>query len=159
MFYFSFIKDRRKTDKHFWITKLDSHTHSTWSGLAFERLCLWHVPQIKLALGIAGVSSGAYSWTYQPKNKDEEGAQIDLLIDRRDQVINLCEMKFANKEYLMTEKEEERLWHRTNVFMDVTKTRKAVHCTLVTTYGLKRNAYADVFQQVVTLDDLFREEL
>lgn len=159
LFYFSFMKERQKTDKHFWSHKLDSHTHSAWAGLAFERLCLWHVPQIKQALGIAGVASQAYSWTYRPKNEEEEGVQIDLLIDRRDQVINLCEMKFYDKEYLMTEKEEESVRRRRNAFMDVTKTRKAVHCTLVTTYGLRRNAYANVFQQVLTLDDLFREEL
>lgn len=159
LFYFSFMKDREKSDKHFWTSKLDSPTHSTWAGLAFERLCLWHVPQIKQALGIAGVASGVYSWTYQPKNENEEGTQIDLLIDRNDQVINLCEMKFSSKEYLMTEKEEERLCRRRSVFEDVSKTRKAVHYTLVTTYGMKRTAHSSIFQQVVTLDDLFREEI
>ena len=159
LFYFSFMKDREKSDKHFWTSKLDSPTHSTWAGLAFERLCLWHVPQIKQALGIAGVASGVYSWTYQPKNENEEGTQIDLLIDRNDQVINLCEMKFSSKEYLITEKEEERLRRRRSVFEDVTKTRKAVHYTLVTTYGMKRTAHSSIFQQVVTLDDLFREEI
>lgn len=159
LFYFSFMKNSRKSDKYFWTSKLDSPTHSTWAGLAFERLCLWHIPQIKQALGIAGVASGVYSWTYQPKSKDEEGTQIDLLIDRNDQVINLCEMKFSSKEYLMTEKEEESLRRKRVVFEDVTKTRKAVHYTLVTTYGLKHTAYSSIFQHVITLDDLFREEI
>ncbi len=115
------------------------------------------MPQIKQALGIAGVSSQVYSWTYQPKNKEGKGVQIDLLIDRKDQVINLCEMKFSDDEFQMTAKEEERLRQRRSVFSTVTKTRKAIHITLVTTYGLKRTANANIIQQVVTLEDLFRE--
>ena len=159
LFYFSFIKDHKNEEEHFWTTRIDTPTHNTWAGLAFERLCLWHIPQIKQTLGISGILSGTYSWTYQPKSEEEEGAQIDLLIDRKDQVVNLCEMKYTDTEFLMTEEEEKRLRRRRNVFTDVTKTRKAVHYTLVTTYGLKRGVYADIFQQVVTLDDLFREEI
>lgn len=157
LFYYSFMKSHNSTDEHFWITKIESPVHNTWAGLAFERVCLWHVPQIKQALGIAGVSSQVYSWTYQPKHKDEEGAQIDLLIDRNDKVINLCEMKYSDTEYLMTTQEEEKLRQRRSVFSTVTKTRKAVHFTLVTTYGLKRTAHSGIVQQIVTLDDLFKE--
>ncbi len=139
---------------------LESPVHSTWAGLAFERVGLWHVPQIKQALGIAGVSSQVYSWTYRSKKQDDEdekGAQIDLLIDRNDKVINLCEMKFSETEYTMSAKEEENLRHRRSTFAEVTKTRKAVHITLVTTYGLKRTAHAGIIQQVVTMEDLFKE--
>ena len=157
LFYFSFVKNKSATDEYYWTTLLGTPAHHTWVGLAFERVCLWHVPQIKQALGIAGVSSQVYSWTYQPKNKEGKGVQIDLLIDRKDQVINLCEMKFSDDEFQMTAKEEERLRQRRSVFSTVTKTRKAIHITLVTTYGLKRTANANIIQQVVTLEDLFRE--
>ena len=163
LFYFSFMKNNKGADEHYWSTKLESPVHNTWAGLAFERVCLWHVPQIKQALGIAGVSSQVYSWTYQPKKEQEEGeekeegAQIDLLIDRNDKVINLCEMKYADSDFLMTAKEEERIRHRRSKFVEITKTRKAVHITLVTTYGLKRTAHAGIVQQVVTMEDLFKE--
>lgn len=163
LFYFSFMKNNKGADERYWSTKLESPVHNTWAGLAFERVCLWHVPQIKQALGIAGVSSQVYSWTYQPKKEQEEGeekeegAQIDLLIDRNDKVINLCEMKYADSDFLMTAKEEERIRHRRSKFVEITKTRKAVHITLVTTYGLKRTAHAGIVQQVVTMEDLFKE--
>ena len=157
LFYFSFMKDNNSADEHYWSAKLESPVHNTWAGLAFERVCLWHVPQIKQALGIAGVASQVYSWTYQPKDKDEEGAQIDLLIDRNDKVINLCEMKYFDSDYLMTANEEKKIRQRRSVFSTATKTRKAVHITLVTTYGLRRTAHAGIVQQVVTLDDLFKE--
>ena len=161
LFYFSFMKGDRGTDEHYWTAMLESSTHSTWAGLAFERVCLWHVPQIKRALGIAGVLSQVYSWTYRPKKQEGEeedkGAQIDLLIDRNDKVINLCEMKFSETEYTVSAKEEENLRHRRSAFAEVTKTRKAVHITLVTTYGLKHTAHAGIIQQVVTMDDLFAE--
>ncbi len=163
LFYFSFMKGNVGTDKDYWSSILESQRHSTWAGLAFERVCLWHVPQIKQALGIAGVTSRVYSWTYRPKNQQnetdekEEGAQIDLLIDRNDKVINLCEMKYAESDFLMSATEEKRIRHRRSKFVEVTNTRKAVHITLVTTYGLKRTSHAGIVQQVVTLDDLFKE--
>lgn len=161
LFYFCFMKGHPGTDEHYWTAKLESPIHNTWAGLAFERVCLWHVPQIKQALGIAGVSSQVYSWTYQPKkqgdNEDEKGVQIDLLIDRNDKVINLCEMKFSESEYAVSAKEEENLRRRRSTFAEVTKTRKAVHITLVTTYGLKRTTHAGIIQQTVTMDDLFKE--
>ncbi|MBQ8957142.1 MAG: ATP-binding protein [Bacteroidales bacterium] len=163
LFYFSFMKDNRSADEHYWSAKLESPVHNTWAGLAFERVCLWHVPQIKQALGIAGVSSQVYSWTYRPKTEPaeaeekEEGAQIDLLIDRNDKVINLCEMKYADTDFQLSAHEEERIRHRRSKFVEITKTRKAVHITLVTTYGLKRTAHAGIVQQVVSMEDLFKD--
>ena len=157
LFYFSFMKNNPSTDAHYWVAQMGTPTYNTWSGLAFERVCLWHVPQIKQALGIAGVLSQVFSWTYIPTKKEENGVQIDLLIDRKDQVINLCEMKYSNSEFQISAKEEERLRQRRNVFSTLTKTRKAIHITLVTTYGLKRTAHANIIQQVVTIEDLFKD--
>lgn len=156
LFYLLFMKNKRKTDRHYWTKSINTPSHNTWAGLAFERLCLWHIPQIKQALGISGITSNVYSWSYQPKNEEEQGAQIDLLIDRGDQVINLCEMKFSDSVFTMTNKEEERLRSRRDIFAEVTKSRKAMHYTLVTTYGLKHNIHTGIIQQVVVLDDLFR---
>ena len=157
LFYNRFVREHYGKDPDYWTHTLTSPTHNTWAGLAFENLCLQHVPQIKLQLGIAGVLSEASSWFVKGKD-GERGAQIDLVIDRSDNVINLCEMKFAKDEYEISKEDEEDLRHKASAFQKQTKTRKALHLTMVSTYGLKRNQYSDAVQSQVLLDDLFMPE-
>ena len=154
LFYFKFIQQNENNDEHFWSASIDSAMHRAWSGLAFERLCMAHTQQIKAALGIAGVLSNVYSWR---KEADEtsDGAQIDLLIDRKDQVINLCEMKYSLSEYIIDAEYEQKLRNKKSVFIDTTNTRKAVHLTMVTTFGIKVNAHSGIIQNEITLEDLF----
>ena len=154
LFYFKFIQQNENNDEHFWSASIDSAMHRAWSGLAFERLCMAHTQQIKAALGIAGVLSNVYSWR---KEADEtsDGAQIDLLIDRKDQVINLCEMKYSLSEYVIDAEYEQKLRNKKSVFIDTTNTRKAVHLTMVTTFGIKVNAHSGIVQNEITLEDLF----
>ena len=129
---------------------LDSRIHTTWAGLAFERLCLQHVDQVKRALGISGVLTNVHSWR-------NPNAQIDLLIDRKDGIINLCEMKHWAGPYAMTAEDDRALMEKKAEFKSATKTRKAVHVTMVTTFGVKPNAYSHKVQTFVTLDNLFAE--
>ena len=154
LFYFKFIQQNENNDEHFWSASIDSAMHRAWSGLAFERLCMAHTQQIKAALGIAGVLSNVYSWR---KEADEtsDGAQIDLLIDRKDQVINLCEMKYSLSEYIIDAEYEQKLRNKKSAFIDTTNTRKAVHLTMVTTFGIKVNAHSGIVQNEITLEDLF----
>lgn len=154
LFYFKFIQQNENNDEHFWSASIDSAMHRAWSGLAFERLCMAHTQQIKAALGIAGVLSNVYSWR---KEADEmsDGAQIDLLIDRKDQVINLCEMKYSLSEYVIDAEYEQKLRNKKSAFIDATNTRKAVHLTMVTTFGIKANAHSGIVQNEITLEDLF----
>ena len=154
LFYFKFIQQNENNDEHFWSASIDSAMHRAWSGLAFERLCMAHTQQIKAALGIAGVLSNVYSWR---KEADEtsDGAQVDLLIDRKDQVINLCEMKYSLSEYAIDAEYEQKLRNKKSAFIDATNTRKAVHLTMVTTFGIKANAHSGIVQNEVKLDDLF----
>ena len=154
LFYFKFIQQNENNDEHFWSASIDSAMHRAWSGLAFERLCMVHTQQIKAALGIAGVLSNVYSWR---KEADEisDGAQIDLLIDRKDQVINLCEMKYSLSEYAIDAEYEQKLRNKKSAFIDATNTRKAVHLTMVTTFGIKANAHSGIVQNEFKLDDLF----
>lgn len=154
LFYFKFIQQNENNDEHFWSASIDSAMHRAWSGLAFERLCMAHTQQIKAALGIAGVLSNVYSWR---KETDEtsDGAQIDLLIDRKDQVINLCEMKYSLSEYAVDAEYEQKLRNKKSAFINATNTRKAVHLTMVTTFGIKANAHSGIVQNEITLDDLF----
>ena len=154
LFYFKFIQQNENNDEHFWSASIDSAMHRAWSGLAFERLCMAHTQQIKAALGIAGVLSNVYSWR---KEADEmsDGAQIDLLIDRKDQVINLCEMKYSLSEYAIDAEYEQKLRNKKSAFIDATNTRKAVHLTMVTTFGIKTNVHSGIVQNEITLEDLF----
>ena len=158
IFYFQYIKGNNNNDSHYWTNNIGSALHRAWSGLAFERVCLQHVPQIKKALGISGVLSNVYSWrTEADRDKGIDKTQIDLLIDRNDGVINLCEMKYSGQEYVITEDEEAKLRRRRGTLIEVTNTKKAVHITIVTPYGLKRNAHSSIAQNEVTLNHLFSE--
>ena len=148
LFYFLFMESNRTNDPHFWSAMADSRVRSTWAGLAFERLCLQHIDGIRNALGIRGVLANVHSWR-------NANAQIDLLIDRRDGIINICEMKYWVGPYSMTAEDAAALANRREEFKAATNTRKAVHLTMVTSFGVKRNAYSDRVQSFATLDDLF----
>lgn len=160
LFYFKYIQKNERGDKQFWSKSLNTPMHSTWCGLAFERVCLLHVDQIKSALSIGGVQSSEASWVSTQNRTDDasiRGAQIDLLIDRNDDVIDICEMKYYAGEFVMDEIEANRIANRILRLREETGTDKAIHAVLVTTKGLKRNAYSDVIQAVVTVSDLFRQ--
>lgn len=155
LFHFQFLKDAA-TDEHFWSNQINTPKVNTWMGLAFERVCLEHVDQIKRKLGISGVLTEVNAW-YCKANPDKGifGSQIDLLITRKDQVINLCEMKYSGSEYTVTEKVDRSIRNKMNDLVRVTGTKYAIYPTLITTYGLVSNSYGENIQSVITLDDLF----
>lgn len=155
LFHFRFLGDNGPADPSYWSTTLSSQAHAVWRGLAFERLCLQHVTQMRAALGVAAVHVEAYAWRHIPDETYPIGAQIDLLLDRSDNVINVCEMKWSSGEYAIDEKTVRGLNTKIETFKAVTKTRKAVHLTFVTSCGLVRNAYWNQVQSEITLDDLF----
>lgn len=148
LFYINFVKHFNGRNEQLWSTSVDSPAHRAWSGYAFEQVCLTHVEQVKRALGISGVATDVCSWS-------GDGAQIDLLLDRRDQVVNLCEVKFSLAPYELTRDYDLHLLERREEFRRQTRTRKALHLTMITTYGLKHNAYRNDIQSEVTMDDLF----
>jgi len=152
LFYFNFLKDSAFNDEHYWTNFIENARHRAWSGYAFEQVCLAHLSQIKQKLGISGVLTTAYSWI---SNDKKHGAQIDLLIERNDNVINLCEMKFANEKFTIDKRLDENLRNKRAAFKEETKNRKAVHLTMITTYGVKRNSYWGHIQSEVTVNDLF----
>lgn len=123
-------------------------------------MCLHHISQIKQALGINGIISNVHSWSCKPfTDKDGtkwNGGQIDLLIDRADEVINICEIKYASDKYALTADYEEKIRSRASLFRNVTKTKKATVHTFITTYGVVRNNHSGIVQSEVTMDDLFR---
>ena len=152
LFYLNFIKNNRHNDENFWTNLIDNAKHRAWSGYAFEQVCMQHIKQIRHKLGISGVVTYTASWR---SKKSEPAAQIDLVIERNDKVINLCEIKYANEEFTIDKNLDDNLRHKRGAFKYETKTRKAVHQTMITTYGIKHNMYWNNIQSEVVANDLF----
>ncbi len=155
LFYFQYATENKYQDENFWTNSLNSARYRSWSGTAFEMLCLNHLQQIKQALGISGIQSRACCWLSK-KEEEKRGAQIDLLIDRADQTVNICEMKFSRYEYEIDKSDDEVINRKIETFLEQTKTRKSLMLTLVTSFGLKMNKYSGQVQKVITLEDLFK---
>ena len=153
LFYLNFIKDKNNNDESYWTNNFRTPTVNTWRGYAFEQVCLWHIPQIKHKLGISGVTTSYSSWRNEDKETKNKN-QIDLVIDRNDNVINLCEMKYSKDEYFITKEYNDTLRTKYATFTDVSKTRKSVHTTIITTFGVKHNMYWGNIQSEIKLDDL-----
>jgi AAA+ ATPase superfamily predicted ATPase len=156
LFYLNFMDSASANDDGFWLKFLEGGAHHAWAGYAFEQVCGWHIPQIKEALGISGIIANTSGWR---STNSDPGAQIDLVIDRYDGVINLCEMKYSNDEFEITKSYDKKLREKREAFRRETKTKKALHITMITSFGLLRNEYAGNIQSEVTGEDLFRKAL
>jgi hypothetical protein len=156
LFYYQFVKGAHGTDEDYWLKLQNTPTYNTWCGLAFERVCLLHTRQIKFAMGISGIIANIYSW-HVAKNDEHPGVQIDLLIDRADNVISLCEMKYAPNGYVMTKAEADKIRTRVRVFSQFMSSRKSLQLVLVASNGMVNNKNAVDFQRILTADDLFVE--
>ena len=156
LFHFAFIAGDSKPDPHFWSISTTNPSVMSWKGLAFERLCLLHVQQIKKALGISGVLTHTYAWRHNADETYPVGAQIDLIIERADRIVNVCEMKWSEGEYVIDKAYDLNLRTKLNVFRNVTKLKYAIHLTMVTSYGVMHNMYWNNVQSEVVLEDLFQ---
>lgn len=153
LFYFNFMEKQKFDKSYSWLNVIGTPRHRAWAGYSFEQVCMMHVIQIKKALGIAGVTTNVASWRSNSKNNK---SQIDLLIDRKDQVINLCEIKFCENTFRLTKSYATTLRNRAAQFRHESKTRKALYHTMITTYGIYNNAYAqEMINSSLTLDCLF----
>ena len=157
-FYFSFVREKYGKDQHYWSKAIDNPSRRAWSGLVFEQVCRDHTEQIKAKLGISGVLTGEYAWS---SKGDEDlgipGAQVDMVIDRRDRVIDLCEMKYSVRSYVIDKSYDEDLRNKIESFREGTGTNKSIQLVMVTTYGVKENKYSGIVGNQVLLDDLFKE--
>lgn len=153
LFYLRFIKNTSFLETGNWLALTDSLIYKTWCGYAFEQVCLMHVPQIKQALGISGVFTQSAAWR---SAESENGTQIDLLIDRRDRIINLFEIKFSAEPYVITKAYAEKLRHKVGTFKSETATTKAVWLAMLTTFGTKQNEYSgSLLQHNLDMNCLF----
>ncbi|MFK7906259.1 MAG: ATP-binding protein [Chitinophagales bacterium] len=157
LFYLTFLEPLGKNNQLDFIKLSDLPLWKTWSGYTFENICLTHIDQIRKALSIAGMTSSIASFVARPKD-GLSGAQIDLLIDRSDQSINVCEIKFSIEDYVVTKKDVDNLQNKKKVFRYHTKTKKHLFTTIITTMGVVENSHKlNAIDQVVTLKDLFLE--
>ena len=154
LFHFRFL-ETPSTDEHFWSSTLSSPAQAAWRGLAFERLCLLHLSQVRRALGVGSIHVEAYGWSFKGDETYPDGVQIDLVLERADNVINICEMKYSANVYAIDKAYDSALGRKIATFAGVTGTRKAIHLTLVTVNGLLRNQYSGRVQSEVVLADLF----
>jgi uncharacterized protein len=155
LFYFKFIEQAGKYEVGNWINRLNDNATNTWAGLSFEQVCWDHIQNIKKRLGIGGVYSETSTWRKQT-NDEAQGAQIDLVIDRKDRVINLFEIKYSINQFTITKDYDLKLRNKIGAFIESTKTKKTVFLSMITTFGLVQNEYArSIIQNDLTMDDLF----
>lgn len=155
LFYLKFIRDVPAKETIAWQSLSQTQTWITWSGYAFENICFQHIDKIKAALGIAGVHTNQYSFLAKP-TEEIEGTQIDLLIDRQDNVISLCEVKFYNDELVLTKEDADNLRRKKSIFRHVTGTKKQIFIVLITTFGLLKNKHSlGLVDNVLDMNALF----
>lgn len=155
LFYLTFCNSEI-TDRAYWRHTINTPPQNTWYGLAFERVCLCHIWQIIQSLRLDSMLTKYYSWR---SKESVPGAQIDMIIERADGIINICEMKYSKSDYKHDIKDSRSLMNKVDDFVSETKTKKTIQTVLVTTHGLKMGDHADDFQKVLTMNHLFIENL
>ena len=160
-FYLSWIEEVKSGilmghDNEYWLKMQSDPRWKTWAGYAFESLCFKHIPQIKKALGISALLTSGSQWAYKPKNKSEIGVQIDLLLDRKDDCINIFEIKFCSGIFAITKNYAKEIETKVRVFREMTKTTKTIFITFITPFGLQKNEYStEIVNSELVLEDLF----
>lgn len=143
---------KQTTNARFWQQHLNTPILNTWSGLAFEQVVMHHIEPVKKALGINGIAVEFYAWR---SRKTEPKAQIDLILDRADRMVNICEIKYAQEPYVITVEEEKKLLQRQQNFRLETGVRQGIQLCFITPYGVYENSHKAYITSEVTLDDLF----
>lgn len=155
LFYLRFIQPHQSAGNRIWEQLSKQSTYTSWSGYAFENISMMHIDQIKSALGISGVYTRHSSWKFKG-NDGLPGAQIDMIIDRADQIIHLFKAKFTMENYILTKDSAAQLRLRKTIFKQATNTKKAVFTTLLTTYpALQNKHYLEEIDSEITMDALF----
>lgn len=157
LFYFKFIKDNYGINEHFYQNSSESPTRRIWNGFSFELVCFDHINQIKQKLGISGIVSSDYSY-YVKGNSESNGTQIDLIIDRKDHVSSLIEIKFYNNEFIIDKDYYENLINKKEVYIKTSGTKNSVQMVMLVSFGLANSKYNNIINKVVKLADLFIED-
>ncbi len=154
IFYYKYIKDNYGKDEHFWMNTSDSSARKAWEGYSYENICWDHIDQIKAGLGISGILSELSTWS---KRGDDfsKGAEIDMIINRKDRVISLCEIKFYDNRFEISKDYDQDLRNKLEVFREATKTTRTLQIVIITTYGLTKGKYNGIITRDINMDHLF----
>ena len=162
LFYLTWIKPvsrqlKDEVDLYYWQAKANTSAWKSWAGYAFESICRKHLSQIKKALYIPPDALSG-SWKYIPKQQSKEkGAQIDLLFDRSDGAVSICEIKYSEKPFLIDKNHAENLANKINTYRKQTKTKKQIILSMITASDIKKSVYSEkMVMGTVTLNDLFK---
>ena len=153
LFYLHFVNGNRALPEDFWLQNLETQAVVSWCGLAFEGVCFNHIRQIKNALGIAGVSTTQSAWV--KRSEEGDGTQIDLLLTRRDHIVNICEIKYSLHPFTVDQRYYNLILDRAAEVKECIPPTTAIHNTLISTFGVKENRYSGIFTEIITLEDLF----
>lgn len=153
-FWLRFVEKQTSRDEQFWVHNQNMPILNAWRGIAFEELCLMHIGQVKQALGVAGIVSTQSEWTLRGDDY-HDGSQMDMIIERADRVVNLCEIKCSSDEFEIDKAYDLTLRHRISMLRERIQKTQNVHMTFITTFGVKKNKYSGIVQKEVVLDDLF----
>lgn len=157
LFYLKYIEKQTRPAANVWLKISSGNSWKAWSGFAFENLCLKHITEVKSALGISGVYSEESSY-FKRGDNETQGFQIDLLIDRNDGIINICEAKFSSADFIIDKKYASELRNKLVGFRNATGTKKGLMLTFITSFGLKNNTHSlGLVDHSITLADLFRD--
>lgn len=154
LFHLNFFERQHITDAEFWQHSINAPSINTWRGLAFEEVCFCHSQQIKNALGVGNVISTESTWRVQG-TEEKRGGQMDLIISRNDNVVNLCEMKYITGMFTVDKDYDLKLRNRIGLVQGHLNKKQRINMTLVTTFGLEYNKYSSIIQNIVTIDDIF----
>ena len=154
LFYLHYVRGTSITAKKHWTSIANSPSVASWMGNTFEMLGMMHIDQMQRVLGFASIACDYSTWRADAE-EGKRSAQIDLVIDRTDGIINLCEMKFSREEYEITLDREQALINKLERFKQQTKKRSAIHLTFVTVNGVKENMHSGIVDSQVLLDDMF----
>lgn len=156
LFYYRFLKNASNVDENYWLRLQKAPAYSVWCGLAFEKVCLMHSRQIKKALGIEGVMTNIFSWNVKA-NQYHPGTQIDLLFDRADNIIDVCEIKYAPQGYNMTAASLRNIRDKISVLSQYISSQKFVEPVMITSNGMNRNKYSEEVTHQITGASLFED--
>lgn len=154
LFYYQFQRNAMNADENYWLKTIGTPRYNAWCGLSFEKICLLHSRQIKAALGISGIMSNIFSWFIR-SDENHPGVQIDLLIDRSDNVVDICEMKYASGKYLLDARTLDNIKTKAAVLSQYLPKRKYVEPVLITSFGVAKNKYSEEILRQITSDQLF----
>ena len=151
IFYLTFVP-KAEAETGYWSNHIGTPEVNTWLGLSFERLCMNHISQIKQVMHLDNIATKCYSWR---SRKTTPKAQIDMILERADNIINIFEIKYSEAEYTLDKEEEGKLRNRIEAFRKETEAKQALWPTLITTYGLTKGVHSSTFVAILTMDDLF----